>query len=143
MLIDLFILIVLYLYSREEILNYMQKDLASMVFNMLSNRINEQVTCKVWHFGTEVSYTGILENVTPFDSVVIDKNVIPFVGTGQAIETISLTNGNKVVYTNPQAKGYNVKDVMGVILAQESMLGYSVTRDGLEKSVEEKSPKRR
>lgn len=121
----------------------MQKDLASMVFNMLSNRINEQVTCKVWHFGTEVSYTGILENVTPFDSVVIDKNVIPFVGTGQAIETISLTNGNKVVYTNPQAKGYNVKDVMGVILAQESMLGYSVTRDGLEKSVEEKSPKRR
>lgn len=112
----------------------MSQELAKMVFDILNRRIDEEVVCTAWQFGVPVTHEGVLENVVDFDQIVVGKTVIPFVGNGVAIEKVELKNDGRVVYNNPNAVGYHTKDTMGVILAQEEMLGHSVLRDELTNS---------
>lgn len=112
----------------------MSQELANMVFGILNRRIDEEVECTAWQFGVPVVHEGVLENVVDFDQIVVDKTVIPFVGNGVAIEKIALKSDGRLIYTNPNAVGYHTKDTMGVILAQEEMLGYSVLRHELTDS---------
>lgn len=112
----------------------MSQDLANMVFGILNRRIDEEVVCTAWQFGIPVEHEGKLENVVDFDQIVVGKTVIPFVGNGVAIEKVALKSDGRLVYTNPNAVGYQTKDTMGVILAQEEMLGYSVLRAELNNS---------
>ena len=112
----------------------MSQELASLVFSMLNRRVDEEVVCTTWQFGEQVQHEGTLENVVHFDQIVVGKTVIPFVGNGVAIEKVELKSNGKLVYANPKAVGYHTKDTMGVILAQEEMLGYSVLRNELVNS---------
>lgn len=119
-----------------ERLIHMSSDLAEMMFDVLSNRIGEEVICTQWFFGKPMEVAGVLESVVPFDKVKINGTVIPFVGERQAIERITmeeklLTGGTKpkIIYSNPGAIEYD-KKLGEVPLAQEEMLGYSVDRNG-------------
>ena len=119
----------------------MSEELSNLQFEALSRRIGEVVSCKVWQVGEEVVYTGVLDGVYPFDSISVDSRVIPFVGTTQAIEEVTLEGQNKIVYTNPLAKGYQgytAKDIMGLVNAQREFLGRSIVMDGMEKRDEER-----
>lgn len=118
----------LYCYSREEDKN-MSQDLAIMMFEVLEKRIGNEVVCSEWFFGSPMTYEGVLEEVVPFDKVVINKTIIPFVGERQAIESIVLKGKDKTVYSNPKAANYDRK-LEEVALAQEEMLGYSILREG-------------
>lgn len=119
----------------------MEKTAAEMMFNYLSSRIGSAVSCRAWSFGELKNYTGILENVTPFDVVTIDGNIIPFVGRGQAIEDITLLEKGKSIYANPNAVGYqgfSEKDIMGLALAQREMLGHSIILDGMQNASDQR-----
>ncbi len=107
----------------------MSEELSAMMFETLSRRVGENVNCTVWEGGSPVSYDGVLLEVVPFDFINVNKQIIPFVGTRQAIEEITLSSNGKKVYVNPRANGYQgftSKDIMGVMNAQKEMLGYSI-----------------
>ncbi len=107
----------------------MSSELAEMMFDVLSKRIGEEVSCSQWYFGLPMTCEGILEEVVPFDKVTINKTQIPFVGERQAIEKIVVKDSKKTIYSNPKAVSYDRKGVE-VALAQEEMLGYSIDRNG-------------
>ena len=107
----------------------MNQDLAVMMFDVLEKRIGDEVVCSEWFFGSPMTHEGVLEEVVPFDKVVISKTIIPFVGERQAIESIVLKGMGKTVYSNPKATNYDRK-LEEVALAQEEMLGYSILREG-------------
>ena len=96
-----------------------------MMFDVLEKRIGDEVVCSEWFFGSPMTHEGVLEEVVPFDKVVISKTIIPFVGERQAIESIVLKGKGKTVYSNTKATNYDRK-LEEVALAQEEMLGYSI-----------------
>lgn len=115
----------------------MEKDLAEIVFQILKKREGSEVACLSWYYGKPIMQQGILKEVVPFDYVNISGNVISFVGEHQAIESITLLDG-RTVYANPRAKGYYMKDSADLMNQQEKMLGYSVAKAELEKTIEAK-----
>lgn len=119
----------------------MSEELSNLQFEALSRRIGDVVSCKVWQVGEAVVYTGVLDGVYPFDYISVDSQVIPFVGNTQAIEEVTLAGKDKVVYTNPQVKGYkgcSSLSVMQLVNAQREFLGRSVIMDGMAKRDDEK-----
>lgn len=114
----------------------MNSDLAEMMFDVLSKRIGEEVICSEWLYGQPMESEGILEEVIPFDKITISKKPIPFVGERRAIEKVVVKKTQKTVYSNPYVSGYDRKGEE-VDLAQESMLGYSINRNGAYKKDEE------
>lgn len=119
----------------------MSEELLNLQFEILDRKIGDVVSCKVWEAGKETTYTGMLKSVLPFDSINLDSQMIPFVGTTQAIEEITLNGTNRTIYTNPRVKGYQgytAKDVMGLVNAQMELLGKSVIMEGMQKRDEER-----
>ncbi len=108
----------------------MNENLAAMMFDFLKERVGEEVSCTKWTYGIRMECEGVLEEVVPFEKVMISKSIIPFVGDRQAIESISLKKNGSVIYSNPKVENYDRKGEE-VALAQEEMLGYSVARNGL------------
>ena len=107
----------------------MSSELAEMMFDVLSKRVGEEVSCSEWCYGQQMLSEGVLEEVVPFDRITINKTVIPFVGERRAIEQIVVKGTQKTVYSNPYVNGYDRKGEE-VALAQEAMLGYSVDNNG-------------
>lgn len=114
-----------------------EKDLAEVLFQILQKREGSEVVCLSWYYGVPVVQKGLLKEVVPFDYVNINDSVISFVGEHQAIETITLSDG-RTIYSNPRAKGYYMKDPADLMNQQEKMLGYSVAKAELEKTIEAK-----
>jgi len=114
----------------------MSEDLLRLQFDILSRRIGSEVSCKVWESGKEKTYTGVLVDVVPFDFINLSRQLIPFVGVNQAIEEINLVEKDgKPVYTNPRVQGYEgytAKDVMGLVNAQNEILGRSVKMEEMQ-----------
>lgn len=109
----------------------MKPELAQQQFDFLKKRIGDQVSCKVWLWGNLMIREGILQEVKDFDSVTIDNNIIPFVGAFQAIEEIKLVSPEKIIYVNPKAVGYQIKEETNVMNAQQALLGRSILKEQL------------
>ncbi|MCI9234112.1 MAG: hypothetical protein HFH08_05945 [Bacilli bacterium] len=119
----------------------MSEELLNLQFEILSRKVGDAVSCKVWEAGKETIYVGQLIGVAPFDTINLDNQLIPFVGTTQAIEEITLDGTDRTLYTNPKVKGYQgftAKDIMGLVNAQREFLGRSIIMDGMEKRDEER-----
>ena len=112
----------------------MSEEILRMMFN-LSNKVGSEVTCKVWEGGVPKTYEGILVDVVPFDFININKQLISFVGTNQAIEEINLKYTEIPLYTNHGVQGYQgftAKDIMGLANAQMELLGRSVKMEEMQ-----------
>lgn len=119
----------------------MSEELLNLQFEILSRKVGDVVSCKVWEAGKETIYVGQLIGVAPFDTINLDNQLIPFVGTTQAIEEITLDGTDRTLYTNPKVKGYQgftAKEIMGLVNAQREFLGRSIIMDGMEKRDEER-----
>lgn len=119
----------------------MSEELLNLQFEILSRKVGDAVSCKVWEAGKETIYVGQLIGVAPFDTINLDNQLIPFVGTTQAIEEITLDGTDRTLYTNPKVKGYQgftAKDIMGLVNARREFLGRSIIMDGMEKRDEER-----
>lgn len=113
----------------------MSEELSTLAFDILCRRVGSKVSCTVWESGRKKTYEGILIEVVPFDFINLSMQIIPFVGTTQAIEEITLTDSDKRVYTNPRVQGYEgytAKDVMGLVNAQKELLGRSVKMEEMQ-----------
>ena len=113
----------------------MRQDMYSLVFQYLSMAIYEEVECTVWFYGKKTTMKGKLDKVEAFDYIALNKTRIPFVGDSIAIEEIKKVKNGNVIYTNPQVVNYNMSDTMGIIRAQEEMLGFSVEMEKLEEQL--------
>ncbi len=58
----------------------MNENLAAMMFDFLKERVGEEVSCTKWTYGIRMECEGVLEEVVPFEKVMISKSIIPFVG---------------------------------------------------------------
>lgn len=112
----------------------MSEELLRMMFT-LSDKVGSEVTCKVWEAGIPKIYEGILVDIVPFDFINLNRQLIPFVGTNQAIEEIKIRYTELPLYMNHRVEGYEghaAKDIMGLVNSQNELLGRSVTMEEMQ-----------
>lgn len=112
----------------------MKEEILPMMFTT-ANKIGSEVVCKVWEAGTIKTYEGVLVDVTPFDFINVDRNIIRFVGNTQAIEEIRLKYTDIPLYINHRVQGYEgyyERDFIGLIAAQQELLGRSIKQEEID-----------
>lgn len=115
-----------------------RKEYLGQLMDNLKNYVGQEVIAIYWQAGKLNGFKGVLQDVVPFDFIDLAGNIINFVGVKSAIQMIALDEKSMVYYNRDVEayQGFSIKDIMGLILAQEEMLGYSVKRAEIENSSE-------
>ena len=88
----------------------MDEDIACMMEN-LSNHIGEEISVDSWVYGRKVVCKGTLKEVYPFAGIETEHMYAPFIGYGDAIKTIRLSETDEVIYYNPNIEdNYDRRD---------------------------------
>lgn len=112
----------------------MSEEILPMMF-AISDKIGSEIICEVWEEGNLKTYEGVLLDVTPFDFINVNRQIIRFVGNTQAIEEIKLKYTEIPLYVNHRVQGYEgyyERDFTGLIAAQQEFLGKSVKLEEIE-----------
>lgn len=102
-------------------------------FEMLEQLVDQKIFCIYTEIGINQfkGLKGTLNEITPYDSVVIEGRVLRFIGNLDAIVMLGfeMDGKPKALYYNKNIKkmyhGYS-NDPLGLISAQKEQLGYSV-----------------
>ncbi len=89
----------------------MQAQLSNIMYQILNDHVGEMVSCISLENGSIVEYRGILNQVLPFNGVMIDEDFVPFTSDtdvlhgGNAIREIIHLPHSKSLYLNPDTFG--------------------------------------
>ncbi len=92
--------------------------------------IGQKITVIYWEKGKLYGLKGNLDSLVAYDYINMEGLKINFVGSNMAIQAIA-SEENKMLYYNGNTEhyqGFPFNDVIGLIAAQEKLLGYSVER---------------
>ncbi len=111
-----------------------KRSIYNVIMNNLTNFLGEMITVIYWENGKLHGLRGILNNIIPYDYVDIEGERINFVGSNMAIQAIA-SSQDKMLYYNASTEnyqGFSFRDIIGLIVAQEELLGFSVKRGEIE-----------
>lgn len=99
---------------------------AKAMFDKLREHIGENVYYTGWWYGVKQEETAELRNVNDFVNVEIGCRVIPFVGHGAAISSITSKDG-EVLYSNPNIEfGYDRRSDKDIFASKRLIFGDSI-----------------
>lgn len=103
-------------------------------FGKLKEYIGNVVVCDFISENTVQTLTGVLEEITSYQSVVIDGKELTFIGKNIAIKTISDVRFPRVIlYYNPEL-GYTY-DGKDMYKERTKMFGYDIVEEETKKLI--------
>lgn len=108
-----------------------KKERLIQIMNELNEFVNQDIIIIYWQRGKLNGLKGKMMGIEPFDYIKLDDIEISFAGIDTAIQLVA-SGDEGLLYYNPEVEhyqGFSFKNIMGLITAQEELLGYSVKRE--------------
>ena len=113
-----------------------KKEYLGQLMNNLKTFVGQDVIVIYWQNGKLNGVKGKMMGIEPFNYIKLDDMEISFAGVDTAIQLVASSDESLLYYNSDveHYQGFSLRNVMGLILAQEEILGYSIKREEIKNS---------